>query len=59
MAPDLAVLLREEVRRRLAELAPEIVREVAWEVVPDLLERLLRENAPPPPHADPTGDKTR
>ncbi len=59
MSPDLAVLLREEVRRRLAELAPEIVREVAWEVVPDLLERLLRENAPPPPHTDPTGDKTR
>jgi len=38
--------LREEARRRIEQLAPEIVREVAWEVVPDLLERLLREAAP-------------
>jgi len=59
MAPDLAVLLREEVRRRLAELAPEIVREVAWEVVPDLLERLLREGPPATRQAEPTGDPTR
>ncbi len=59
VAPDLAVLLREEVRRRLAELAPEIVREVAWEVVPDLLERLLREGRPATRQAEPTGDPTR
>ncbi|MCU0253535.1 MAG: response regulator, partial [Acidobacteria bacterium] len=31
--PDLDAVIRDEVRRRLTELAPEIVREVAWEVV--------------------------
>ncbi len=59
-APDLEAAIREEVRRRLEELAPEIVREVAWEVVPDLLERLLRESAAAPRRpAEPTGDATR
>lgn len=38
-------VLREEIRRKVDELAPDIVREVAWEIVPDLLERLLRETA--------------
>jgi CheY-like chemotaxis protein len=59
-APDLEAAIRDEVRRRLEELAPEIVREVAWEVVPDLLERLLRESAAAPRRpAEPTGDATR
>lgn len=40
--------IRDEIRRRLAEIAPDIVREIAWEVVPDLLERLLREQVTPP-----------
>ncbi|MCU0223067.1 MAG: response regulator [Acidobacteria bacterium] len=58
--PDLEAAIRDEVRRRLEELAPEIVREVAWEVVPDLLERLLRESAAAPRRpAEPTGDATR
>ncbi len=35
--------LAEEVRRQVAALAPGIIREIAWDVVPDLLERLLRE----------------
>ncbi|RMF75218.1 MAG: response regulator [Acidobacteria bacterium] len=35
--------LAEEVRRQVERLAPQIIREIAWEVVPDLLERLLRE----------------
>lgn len=47
-------LLREEIRRRVDALAPEIIREIAWEVVPDLLERVIRETAPRP--ADETGD---
>lgn len=38
---DLDAAIREEVRR----LAPNIIREVAWEVVPDILERLAREAA--------------
>lgn len=42
-APGLEAAIRDEVRRRLTEMAPEIIREVAWEVVPDVLERLLRE----------------
>ena len=59
-SPDFAAVIREEVRRRLTELAPEIVREVAWEVVPDVLERLLRESAPAPRQTtEPTGDSTR
>jgi CheY-like chemotaxis protein len=59
-APDLEAVIRDEVRRLLEELAPEIVREVAWEVVPDVLERLLRESAPAPRQAaEPTGDSTR
>lgn len=59
-SPDLATVVREEVRRRLAELAPEIVREVAWEVLPDVLDRLLRESALAPRRAgEPTGDSTR
>jgi hypothetical protein len=58
--PDLDAVIRDEVRRRLAELAPEIVREVAWEVVPDVVERLLRESAAAPrPPAGPTGEVTR
>lgn len=32
------------VRRRVDLIAADIVREVAWEIVPDLLERLLRES---------------
>lgn len=40
---------RDECRRQVAALAPDIIREVAWEVIPDLLERLLREGVPPPP----------
>lgn len=52
----LETALRDEVRRQVAELAPDLVREVAWEILPDLLERLLREAAAPPPPADPTGD---
>jgi CheY-like chemotaxis protein len=60
VAPDLEAVIRDEVRRRLAELAPELVREVAWEVVPDVLERLLRENAPAARQsAGPTGDQTK
>ena len=35
--------LAEEIRRQVAGLAPGIIREIAWEIVPDLLERLLRE----------------
>ena len=58
--PDLEAVIRDEVRRWLAESAPEIVREVAWEVVPDVLERLLRESAPAPRQTtEPTGDSTR
>jgi CheY-like chemotaxis protein len=41
--------LRRQLQRKVDELAPEIIREVAWEVVPDLLERLLREAAEWPP----------
>ena len=41
--------LRDECRRVVAELAPGILREIAWEVVPDLLERLLRESTSPAP----------
>ncbi len=52
-------VVREEVRRAVAELAPGIVREVAWEVVPDLLERLLREAAPLPPSPRSPGDEDR
>ncbi|MBP7148008.1 MAG: response regulator [Acidobacteria bacterium] len=57
-AAPLDDLLREELRRRLEALAPDIVREVAWEVIPDILERLLREGAPSPasPPAGP-GDR--
>lgn len=47
-------LLREEIRRRVEALAPEIIREIAWEVVPDLLERVIRETAPRP--AEKIGD---
>lgn len=50
--------LRDEVRRQVEFLAPDIIREVAWEIVPDLLERLLRESVPGPP-AGPSGDKSR
>jgi CheY-like chemotaxis protein len=51
---------REDLRRIVEALAPDIVREVAWEVVPDLLERLLRESVPPPPasRSRGTGDST-
>ena len=41
--------MRRQVARKVEQLAPEIIREVAWEVVPDLLERLLREAADRPP----------
>lgn len=53
--------LREEVRRQIEQLAPDIVREVAWEVVPDLLERLLRESVPfpPSPPASGSGERSR
>ena len=47
-------VLREEIRRRVEALAPEIIREIAWEVVPDLLERVIRETAPRP--VEKTGD---
>ncbi len=53
-APPLDDEIRAEIRERIERLAPEIVREVAWEVVPDLLERLLRESAPNPRYP---GDK--
>ncbi len=49
--PAAVEVWREECRRQVAQLAPDIIREVAWEVVPDLLERLLRESVPPPPGA--------
>jgi CheY-like chemotaxis protein len=50
-------LMRLEVRRVLESVAPEVVREVAWEVIPDLLERLLRETVPSPPaHSKTPGD---
>ncbi len=38
--------IQEEVRREIRDRASSIIREVAWEVVPDLLERLLRESVP-------------
>lgn len=38
--------LRSLARERVGELAPEIIREVAWEALPDLLERLIKESAP-------------
>jgi CheY-like chemotaxis protein len=44
-----AAELQRQLARKVDELAPEIIREVAWEVVPDLLERLLREAAEWPP----------
>lgn len=50
---------RAEVQRVIEAIAPDIVREVAWEVVPDLLERLLREAVPPPPAANAKGSGER
>jgi CheY-like chemotaxis protein len=44
--------LRDDVRRELLALAPDILREIAWEVLPDLLERLLREGLPSRPSRD-------
>ena len=54
--------MRRQVARKVEQLAPEIIREVAWEVVPDLLERLLREAAdrpPAPKDRDDAGDDRR
>jgi hypothetical protein len=54
--------MRRQVARKVERLAPEIIREVAWEVVPDLLERLLREAADRPPAAkdrDDAGEERR
>lgn len=42
---QLDAAIEDAVRRRLETLAPDIVREIAWEIVPDLLERLVRESA--------------
>jgi len=57
--PGLDPALREEVRRELAEIAPGIVREIAWEILPDLLERLVREAAAARPVDEPRGDADR
>lgn len=54
--------LRREIARRVQQLAPDIIREVAWEVVPDLLERLLREatdRPPAPREGNGTGEERR
>ena len=50
-------VLRAEARRAVEELAPEIIREVAWEILPDLLERLIREMAPAVPAQHEEKDK--
>ncbi|MDQ7006255.1 MAG: response regulator [Acidobacteriota bacterium] len=50
-------VLRAEARRAVEELAPEIIREVAWEILPDLLERLIREMAPAAPAQHEDKDK--
>ncbi|MFN7966044.1 MAG: response regulator [Acidobacteriota bacterium] len=50
---------RAEVLRVIEAIAPDIIREIAWEVVPDLLERLLREAVPPPPAASAKGSGER
>jgi CheY-like chemotaxis protein len=35
--------MRAAIHRAIEELAPDVVREVAWEVVPEIVERVLRE----------------
>lgn len=42
--PSVVAALTAECRAQVAALAPDLIREVAWEVVPDLIERLLREH---------------
>jgi len=52
--------LEAEVRRIVERIAPEIVREIAWEVVPDLFERLLRERGARGAHPPvPPGEQDR
>lgn len=59
---EFSAAVREACRRAVGDLAPDVLREIAWEVVPDLLDRLLREQraaavprTPDPRHAPPAG----